>query len=283
MWVVRRYRILLECSATCREKQFDHLPLSHAIHWLYVVCHGNYVYSTDFLPTTDTTLFTTYGFPLLLTFQLGTVEFHWKSSPHRGMVCQNRSKAERNCPPNTLFNPSVRWCNSSEDNVLLAEVKACITFDCPSSAYLKRLVGTVRKYLDSVIDVLLFLPRHYRKTILFHSTRDILRGRYTEKKMPYPQRLKSAVPGMENQDLSISEFIGLERRGSNLHKFCAKGHKLGELYVADTLSRGWRLFLAEVHTDLQCSASYQDSNICYSYYLAFFPSTQLWSISSNTI
>jgi len=42
---------------------------------------------------------------------------------------------------------------------------------------------------------------------------------------------------MENQDLSISEFIGPERRGSNLH-ICAKGHKLGELYDADTLSRG---------------------------------------------
>lgn len=109
-------------------------------------------------------------------------------------------------------------------------------------------------------DVLLFLPIHCRKTTLFYSTRDILRGKYTE--TPNPKRLKSQVPGMENEDL-ISEFIGPERRGSNLHKFCAKGYKLGELSAADTLSRGCRLFLAEVHTDLQCSASYQDRNMLF--------------------
>lgn len=35
--VISRYRIPLESSATCREKQIDHIPLSHAVHLLWVM------------------------------------------------------------------------------------------------------------------------------------------------------------------------------------------------------------------------------------------------------
>lgn len=42
---------------------------------------------------------------------------------------------------------------------------------------------------------------------------------------------------MENQDLSISEFIGPERRGSNLHKFVQRDINLGNSVLL-TLSAG---------------------------------------------
>lgn len=77
-----------------------------------------------------------------------------------------------------------------------------------------------------MINILLFLPIHCRKTILSHSTRDTLREKYTEKKKkkkPNVLRLKSAVPGMENQDFFTSEFIGPEGWGLKFAQSLCKG------------------------------------------------------------
>lgn len=112
------------------------------------------------------------------------------------------------------------------------------------------------------------------KTTLFHSTRDILRGKFRKAKS-----LETEITSSRNGEWrSISEFIGPERKNLNLYKFCAKGYKLGELSAADTLSRSWRLFLAEVHTDLQCSASYQDRNMLFllSCILSFHSAAEYW-------
>jgi len=98
-------------------------------------CHGNCVYSLDVWPTTET-FFTALGFPLLLTFQLGTVEFHTKSSPQKAWSVKIGAKVEGKCPPNTLFNLSIRWCNSSKDNVMLTDVKISMGYNCSFSVYL---------------------------------------------------------------------------------------------------------------------------------------------------
>lgn len=84
---------------------------------------------------------------------------------------------------------------------------------------------------DFMINVLLFLPIHCRKTTVPNSIREGLRKKYTEKqnntkkqtnkKQPKKNtitittttktqsalRLKSSVPGIENQDLFILNFL----------------------------------------------------------------------------
>lgn len=128
-------------------------------------------------------------------------------------------------------------------------------------------------------DVLLFLPIHCRKTTLFYSTRDILRGKYRE--TPNPKRLKSQVPGMENEDL----FQNLldQREGARIcTNFVQRDINLGNSLLL-TLSAG-----AEDSFWLKSTLIYSaqhpiKTETCYSYYPAFFPSTQLWSIDSNTM
>lgn len=116
------------------------------------------------------------------------------------------------------------------------------------------------------------------KTTLFRSTRDILRGKYTEK--PNPWRLKSQVPGMENEDLCQNL---LDQRGGApvCTNFVQRDINLGNSLLL-TLSAG-----AEDSFWLKSTLIYSAQHpikreTCYSYYLAFFPCTQLWSIDSNT-
>lgn len=128
-------------------------------------------------------------------------------------------------------------------------------------------------------DVLLFLPIHCRKTTLFYSTRDILRGKYTE--TPNPKRLKSQVPGMENEDL-VQNLLD-QREGARIcTNFVQRDINLGNSLLL-TLSAG-----AEDSFWLKSTLIYSaqhpiKTETCYSYYPAFFPSTQLWSIDSNTM